>query len=384
MKLYLAYCGIFVVAALVAAAGFSEYLFYSSESLAIFVSFAVLPGFAFLLLSGGRKSGVKQRTVLSTRAVQSLFIAWVVLAVIDVASQGYVPLVALLHGDFTYTDFKPPLHGLTNAVSLCFVCAVPFATMRRTAWAVTAVVTFQLVILHRGPAFYHVLGYAIAYTAARPSVLRRHLWRYVTGVGLAIVLFGLAGSLRQGVDFIVYEAFGITEEYRWIPAGLVWVLVYVASPTANLLYNLSLSELACEPKMWSFLSTLIPGPIRNVVLGHEPTDAAYLPCEITGDLFYPGLNVSTGYIQYYMDFGVLGLIAPSLIIALACRRLGTGRSAEWDALDSVLCVLLFVNLFAPSFNQLSFVVTVMLVLGLRTKQPVDEHGSEDGMARARP
>lgn len=369
MKLYLAYCGIFVAAALAAASGFSEYLFYSGEALSVFVLFAVVPGIALLLIVGEPKPEQQRRYVLSTRSVRYVFLAWIAFACLDILSEGYVPLLALLGGNFVYTDFRPPLHGLTNALSLCFVCAVPFTAFRRSGWALAAVVAFQAIILNRGPAFYHMVAYAIAYSAARPSVLRRHAWRYVLGGCAGILLFGLAGSLRQGADFIVYEAFGIIDEYRWIPAGIVWALVYVASPTSNLLYNLSLSELECQPKMWSVLSTLVPGPIRNAVLGHEPTETAFLPCEITGDLFYPGLNVSTGLIQYYIDFGAAGLVIPSLILALVCRRVAGRRFADWDALDAVLCVLLFVNLFAPSFNQLSFVVTVVLIVLLRERKP---------------
>lgn len=360
MKAYLIYCGLFVFAAVIAASGISEFLFYSHEAAAWFFVFGVLPGGLLVFALDQRLPRPAPAGLMSEARLNVLLWGWALMALVDFASQGYVPILALARGDGVYTDFKPPLHGFTNALSLAYMCGSPFVRTRRSRLGVWAIILFQIAIVNRGPAFYHVVAWAIGYAARQASEGTLRLRRYVIGGGVGVMLFGAAGSLRQGADFIVHEAFGVRDEYRWIPGGLVWALIYISSPTSNLLYNISLRSLICRPAMLTVLSTLVPGPIRNAVLGHVPTGEAYLPCEITGDLYYPSLNVSTGFIQFYMDFGVAGLVIPSLLVGGIAWYLSRPLR-EWRPMHSLMCVLLFVNLFAPSFNQLSFVVAFVVV-----------------------
>jgi hypothetical protein len=383
MRFYLAYFAIFGMAALIAASGVSRFLFFSFESLAVFVAFVFLPGLLFLGYLRFRLPEAPPRGELSRRAVTWLFAAWAALAVFEIAAAGYVPLLELLGGNFVYTDFKPPTHGLTNALSLVFVCAAPFTAFRRPGLALATIVLFQFVILNRGPAFYHLLGYVIAFVASRPGILRRNRLRFLAGFAVAVLLFGLVGAVRMGSDFAAHEAFGIEEQFEWLPGTVVWALIYLSSPTSNLLFNLSHGELACQPQMLAILSTLVPGPLRNAMLGHEPTDDAYLPCEITGDLYYPGLNVSTGFVQYYIDFGPFGLVLGAVVVSTALWFLSRRPLARWGALEPIVCVVLFVNLFAPAFNQLSFVVSMALALALRGPAepgPGDEGEGDGGAA----
>ena len=281
-----------------------------------------------------------------------------------------MPLVALVTHGRTYTDFRPPLHGLTNAFSLAFMCLVPHAPKRRRwLWVAGAMVAFQVAIVHRGPALYHLLALGIGLASRSSRGGRIAGWKVASLVGASIVAFGLAGSLRQGPEFLVEEAFGLRPAFGWLPTGAVWALIYQASPTSNLLYNISLPESSCKPNVPAVLSTLIPGPLRNRALGFHPGEDVVLPCEISGDLFYPGLNVSTGYIQFFLDLGLAGLAVLSSIVGFAINVLRVRRFHSWGPEQAFVCVLLFVNAFAPAFNQLSFVATGVLLWLARLLPP---------------
>jgi oligosaccharide repeat unit polymerase len=226
------------------------------------------------------------------------------------------------------------------------------------------VVGYQLIILNRGPAIYHLIAYLVGVFSLiiAQKGLGHALSKILVTSIIIVVFFGFLGNLRSADVQIIKDIFGVNPEYYWLPDALLWVLIYFTSPFSNLLYNISLDDVSCTSGMLSTLSGMVPGFLRNDLLQHDVDTGFNLPCETTGNLYYPGLNVSTGFVQFFIDYGLVGFLMFSVLTSFVFRRLSKNGMENWDAFSSLFCVLLFVNIFAPSFTQLSFVISFLILM----------------------
>jgi hypothetical protein len=358
MKGALLYGVFYLCAAGICSAGISEYLFFEQEAFLVFLLYWLFPLIGFSILFLG--VNCKLNSYKNNRLEYSISF-WLILVVVDFIFAGYIPIVNILTSDGgLYTEFKPPLHGLTNAISLSIVCFLPFSTFRKKNLIAAIIIGYQLIILNRGPLIYHLLAYVTGCIFVNKKYLNlKKIVLWLIGV---LILFSFVGSLRSGFreDVDIHELFGITSSYGWLPGAVVWIIIYFSSPISNLLYNISLEEVTCSSGVSAVLSSVIPGFLRNAYLEHDVMSGNNLACEITGQLYYAGLNVSTGFVQYFIDFGKWGLTISSLITAMVLYRISKTYE-KWDALNSLLIVLLFVSIFAPAYNQLSFMAAFIII-----------------------
>lgn len=278
------------------------------------------------------------------------FRVWMLISLIEIVVSGGLPIVWLFRQSTkTYMDFGvPSLHGLVNAlvvsIAACRFAMYLITGKRKHLKVPIFVIVWTILTVTRALMLAALLEFAVLFLSikkVRPGTIAR----IVSSVLLFILVFGFIGDLRQGsVDFR-----GIaqpTERYPdWLPSGVLWVYIYVTTPINNLLYSVESVPPAANALFPNTLSNLVPSVIRNAVWGPDTSGG--------GDLVTAAFNVSTAYINPYQDYGFLGIVLYSMLVALACQffwyRAGMRNLLIFAVLSQCLIFTVFSNLFfSPS------------------------------------
>lgn len=236
--------------------------------------------------------------------ISKLRLIWIVGSLFEIVASGGLPLQWALMENVAgrnYTDFGiPSFHGIMNALYLQMMSAYFLAwqlqgekTQRNLFFLF---LLWPIMMLGRG-IFLSVVIQCLGILLLIRVVNARTI-TIVTLIALAnIVLFGIIGNVRGTSNPFDYL---VDEKWRWffkaVPAGFLWVYIYVTSGLNNIFFNAD----NLEP-LWQFQNTfskLIPSFIWNIMgMARQADNLTFADAN---------LNVSTMYAGIVSDFGTFG------------------------------------------------------------------------------
>ena len=240
----------------------------------------------------------------------SFYIIIFMLIVETVYSKGFPLFWSLLKSNKTYFDFGiPTLHGILMSYIIFFgtvlyysirknfnkkyliyfliIICIPFLLVSRQL-IITLIV--QLFLLHNF------------------TVKRLNIAKLIPVAVLVILIFGIVGNFRTGLDNFVRVAALKNEDIPYIFSGVYWVYIYLTMTISNLnnLFGFSSFALGYGSNMLDFL---LPTVITNYLYNTDSFNKLYFLTDIN-------FTVSGYMPNPYMDFGIYGLVIYTTILGM--------------------------------------------------------------------
>ena len=233
------------------------------------------------------------------------FLLLYLLATLNVAVSGYIPLVALLlTGDSGYADFGiPTFYGFffayANALAALAFYVYLKSNDKRSLLLFLSVAAIHILFVTRQ----HLLTLLVeafvirCFTKAPLSKLRLLVIVAICFVGLDFI-----GSLRSGD---IRDTIHIADEYKWIPGAIAWLYAYSYFNVLNLENTMAVSDAPYFDG--TMLQTILPSVLRP-----ELTHKAIF--EI------PALNILSYIYPVYLDIGFYGVLMFTALVAWMTAR----------------------------------------------------------------
>jgi oligosaccharide repeat unit polymerase len=303
-----------------------------------------------------------------------LFRIWILVYLINIIFSGGLPIYWVMSGDSrTYVDFGlPTIGGLGNMIrafvlSVCYVIYFNTESINKSKFLkIGLFILASGFILETGRGNGVVLLlHAIAFFA----FLNRMTWfgvaKVVSSVFVFILFLGYIQMFRYGAgieSLIEYAENSGFDNQDTVSLLLIPTLLYVVSPIINLDLNIALSPLLKFEPYYS-LQGLLPTVLRQEL---------FLVERDYGLLINEGHNVSSFYIPFIRDFGIIGtFIIVTFIQFVVCYVFVKARRGSlfhffiWPPLF-MSTVLSFFALFFTSLVVLLYPVLVyFFVRGLQ-------------------
>ena len=300
------------------------------------------------------------------RRVLIIFKVWIFVYLINIIFSGGIPIYWVIFGDSrTYADFGlPTIGGLGNMIrafvlSVCYV--IYFHTESINKLKFLKIGLFLLIsafILETGRGNGIVL---LLHAAALFTFLNRVTWlgvlKLVAFLFALILFLGYIQMFRYGAgieSLVTYAKNSGYDNQDTISLLVIPTLMYVVTPVINIDLNIAVSPLFKFEPYYS-LQGLLPSVLKQELFSGE---------QDYGLLVSEGHNVSSFYIPFVRDFGVLGaFITISLIQFMVCYVFVKARRGSlfhffiWPP----LFMSIFLSFFALFFTSLVVVLYPVLV-----------------------
>jgi len=277
------------------------------------------------------------------------FILLYLLAALNVAVSGYIPIVSLvLEGDSGYADFGiPTFYGFffayANAIGcLAFYVYLKTRARKHLGFFLSVAVIHLLFVTRQHLLTLLVEAFIIRCLAKVPVSTLRLVFIAIFG----LVALNFLGDLRSGD---IRETIHIAEEYRWIPGAAAWLYAYSYFNVVNLENTMAVSDAPYFDG--TMLQTILPSILR--------------PDFIHKAIFeIPALNILSYIYPVYLDIGVYGVFAFTAIVAwmtaasyksaLAERRFNAIAAYSFFYYSAILSFFTAFWLYLPVVFQLAF------------------------------
>jgi hypothetical protein len=298
------------------------------------------------------------------------FRVWIVISIIEIIVSRGIPLLWLIqHSDKTYMDFGiSSVHGLVNSlllsIGLCRFALFLLTGKRRHLIVPLFILVWSIAVVTRNMLLVSLIEFGILFFRLKP-IQPKTILKLAVGVVCLILAFGAIGDYRTGSSDLIRLWAQPTEEYpEWLPSGVLWAYIYIATPINNLVYTSDVVQPINRLTFPNTSATLFPSIIRKIIYGSQLDSAE------SGELVASTFNVSTAYIGPFQDYGFLGIVLFSMIIALACLIFWFRRSVGDILIFSVLTQCLVLSLFFNHFFYLPIIAQVAWIpfFFRRTKQ----------------
>jgi hypothetical protein len=193
------------------------------------------------------------------------------------------------------------------------------------------------------------------------GVMRGIRWRTVlktVGVGAAVIcIFGFVGDFRSGAEEFRQLAQPSAEYPSWFPSGVLWIYIYLTTSIGNLVNTVTVATPLRNPFFPNTMALLFPSVIRNALYGPEGATGA-----LSGELVTDAFNVSTAYVGPYQDFGLMGIVLFSVLLATTAlyfwRRAGTKGALMYSVIGQCLVLSIFFNhlFYLPVISQVGWIM----------------------------
>jgi len=295
------------------------------------------------------------------RLIWRAFGVWIVLTLVEIAVSGGLPIIWLIQGsNKTYFDFGiPSVHGFLNslllALGVCQIALFAIEKKKKHLLIPTFVVVWSVIVVTRNMMMVMIIEGAIAW-----ALLRGFSWKKVVKALIALVMlvliFGYVGDFRSGGDAFRKLAQPTNEYPVWLPSGALWVYIYLTTPVGNVVNTVLFEPPANDPLFPNTTSLLFPSVARKIIYGEGALSEA-----LSGNLVTDAFNVSTAYIGPFQDFGYLGIVCFSVLLAMVsylvwsqCGLRGVGAYAVIG--QCVILSVFFNHLFyLPVITQLPWI-----------------------------
>lgn len=338
---------------------------------AIVCAVVLAPFFVAWIISRKRRAvaWISEEDVVRKNNLKNLLaLFWLVATVFEIFYSGGFPLLWKIFGiDKDYFDFGiSGLHGLLNGIFFLLVqidmldyflsgkkasLVFPFFAL---IWTVVIFSRQMTIVL-----FLQTLFMYMCFSG------RAMLLKLIAYAFILVVLFGVVGNIRTGNEEF-YSLVGVSSGwFLLLPAGFLWVYVYMASPISNLMYNLFIDKPVPNYDIGSFFVTLFPKFLRTEMFKSDNWNPNNLPFELTGNLENYNLNVGTAFMSGVVSFGFVGLLGMVVIHLVAAYLLR--RSRGWNSVlfYPVVLTSLALSIFAPSLLSLTALFQIILIALLK-------------------
>ena len=273
---------------------------------------------------------------------------WMVVTTFEIAISGGIPIIWLLrHSAKTYVDFGiPSLHGLVNSllvsVAICRFTLYLLTGKRRHLVIPGFVLLWSIIVVTRQLMLSALLEYVILFITLK-TIRKGTAIRIILAAIFVILLFGFVGDLRSGAEAFRMLAEPTAQYPDWLPSGVLWFYIYIATPVNNLVYTMHSFHPVDSLLFPNTAATLFPTVLRGLIYGNQVGQAE------SGNLVTQAFNVSTAYIGPYQDYGVAGIILFSVMTGLVCQffwyRVSLRDRLIFAVLTQCLVLTLFFDLF---------------------------------------
>jgi oligosaccharide repeat unit polymerase len=294
-------------------------------------------------------------SVVTDLSLKRWFALWACLTVVEIGFSGGIPILWTLTGSSkTYFDFGiPTVHGFLNSL-ISSLSLISFAKYLKTkqrrhlfqslfvvGWAVI-VVTRQLIIVN----LFQFLVLWVALNKVKPlSVIK-----LVFTVAFLVLAFGWLGDTRTGAEKFIGLAMPTDHYPDYLPSGVLWVYMYAVTPFMNLLHSIK-NECGCESLYFgNTLSPLLPSFLRALILPPAKTEK--------GNVVSEAFNVSTAFVDPFLDSGYVGILIFTIVIASATLYFWYKKTARDLFIYCVLAQSLILTIFYNHFFSLPVITQI--------------------------
>lgn len=277
--------------------------------------------YIYILLSGAfftisciissfiRPRNSKSRDTISKIEIDQLFILWLIISVIEIVYSGGVPILwSIIGNGKTYFDFGiPSVHGFANAFGLSLVSIMFYKYLNKRdnkmLLRIFIMIIFYIFLLTRQVIISMVIQIFIIYC----FYAKRVPWKkfFIGGI-IGVLLFGILGNIRTGYTSFLSVAM-IESDIHPIFIGVYWVYMYLTMTVANL--NKVFSLVFIPIGSIHIAATYLPSIIREAIFfNHSYSLPDYLVTQ--------AFNVSGYFMDFYLSYGVIGIIVIASIYGL--------------------------------------------------------------------
>lgn len=294
---------------------------------------------------------------LIERRLRFWFRIWLVAAIFETIVSGGVPLLWL----FQNTAKNYDSYGVTSVHGIVKSLFIAIALGRFSLWAVTRerrhlkipafALIWALILVDRSMFLVSIIEYVVVYLRFR-NVRMSTLLKIAVGGLIFIFGFGVIGDLRlQGSSDVFRTLAQPTDNYpAWLPSGILWAYIYATTPINNLVHTIHLTAPLHSFLFPNTLALLFPTAIRQLIYGSEWW---------TPQLVSNAFNAATAYIGPYQDYGYLGVILFSCVIAFVCQKYWLSESLEGTLKFAVVTQCLILTLFYNHLFALPIIFQVV-------------------------
>jgi len=297
---------------------------------------------------------------LIERRLRLWFGVWLTAAIFETIVSKGVPLLWL----FQNTDKNYDSYGVTSVHGIVKSLFIAIALCRFSLWVLTGerrhlrmpafALAWALILVDRSMFLVCVIEYVVVFLRFR-NVRFGTLLKIAMGGIVFIFGFGVIGDLRlQGSSDMFRTLAQPTDNYpTWLPSGLLWAYIYATTPINNLVHTI---HLTAPLHSWLFpntLALLFPTAIRQLIYGSE----WWTPLE--GQLVNNAFNAATAYIGPYQDYGYLGVVLFSCVIAFVCQKYWFSKNLKGTLKFAVVTQCLVLTLFYNHLFALPIIFQVV-------------------------
>jgi oligosaccharide repeat unit polymerase len=290
------------------------------------------------------------------------FWIWATLTVFEVIISRGLPIIWLIRGSSkTYIDFGiPSIHGLLNslllAIGLVEIGLFAIDRRRRHLWIPSWIIVWSIIAVTRNMMIVSLLEGGIAWGMMR-GIRWRTVLKTVCAVAVVICIFGYVGDFRSGAEEFRQLAQPSAEYPSWLPSGVLWIYIYLTTSIGNLVNTVAVATPQGNPLFPNTMALLFPSVIRNMLYGPEGATGA-----LSGELVTDAFNVSTAYVGPYQDFGLVGIVLFSVLLATTAlyfwKRAGAKGTLMYSVIGQCLVLSIFFNhlFYLPVISQVGWIM----------------------------
>jgi len=301
-----------------------------------------------------------EELVFLKRRLKRWILLWMLFTTAEIIASGGLPLIWLFTGSSkTYFDFGiQSLHGLLNsmilAIGLCYSGIFVRYGGRRNLIVPLGILAWSVLLVTRSMMIVNLLQTGMVIILYR-GISAKFALKLVAVVLVIVVSFGALGDLRTGaVNFRTLAQ--PTEAYpEWLPSGVLWVYIYVTTPLNNLTYTMASLRPVNNILFPNTAAPLFPGIVRSLIYGDS------LATSLSGELAVSNFNVSTAYVGPFEDYGALGIVCFSLLIAFLAEFYWRRNNFRDQLIYIVIGQCLLMTIFYNHFFSLPIITQVIWI-----------------------
>lgn len=349
--------------------GLSDRLYFSfGETLGSLLPIILvfIGGWYSCFFLGGCKKYIDVTQVIRQveKAKRKIFYLWfflLFLTLVEFVYSGYVPVISYLKGvSVSHFAFGiPTVHGLVIAGHLFFsiIGALAFLLTRKKIYLLFFFTAFMVGVLVVSRKVFMVSSTEVlVMTLMLNKITLKQILKSLLGCVFLVIIFGLIGSLRTGND-VIERYGGMNSSFTDKVPGVAWVYLYLTTPTHNLVYATRHVNHEANPAFTRTLAKLVPSVITRALGGstENQSDRYAIKAEQRYWLESPVFNVSTSFIEPYIDMGWKGVIFFILFISIGSSIVYRKASGIfWMSSNCILCSAAILSIYSNNYSNLNF------------------------------
>lgn len=286
----------------------------------------------------------------------------ILLSVIEVFYSKYIPIVSMALGaKVSHFDFGvPSLHGFVLAGYLFFsvIFSINYVSTKdkKYLYLFLLIIVYAVLVMSRKlmmVAFFQFA--AVLFLMTRVTFKKILVILFVAF--LVLLFFGFLGGVRNGHDVLSdYGAFN-SDVFIQLP-GLGWGYLYITTPVHNLLYTMNNIIPEGNIAMTNTFDALIPSALSEF-LGIEDIDNSNRFLDAGEKRYWlesKAFNVSTSFIEPYIDLGFTGITIFSALIGFLSGIVnGRLKGVNWLVVNVIFMAAAGLSIYSNNYTNLNFI-----------------------------